>query len=404
VDFEIAAWVTVSMTYQVDDLLKKIAREFGIVIDARNMEMRNLVQVIHDYLKGKRYILILDDVWEMDVWINLMDVFPTNSTGRFVVTSRKYEVASLATSNHVIKLEPFDDFHSWKLFCNVAFRNNHDKKCPLELQELAAKFLEKCEGLPIAIACIGRLLCCKPLTYSAWKKVYEELQIQSNKKLIPGVDTILKVSLDDLSYELKSCFLHCAAFPEDYEMKRKRLIRHWITAGFINEEENKTLEQVAEGFLNELVNRSLLQVVKKKVFGQVKCCRMHDVIRHLALEKAEKDCFGRVYNGTGTFNVDNTRQLPIQSPNITALYQSRAILLRAIYSFTRFVDIDMLRHILISSNLLSTLDLQGIQIKILPTEVFTLFNLRYLGLRNTRIESLPKAIGKLPRGTGCIGY
>ena len=92
--------------------------------------------------------------------------------------------------------------------------------------------------------------------------------MQSNKKLIPGVDTILKVSLDDLSYELKSCFLHCAVFPEDYEMKRKRLIRHWITAGFINEEENKTFEQVAEGYLNELVNWSLLQVVKKKLFGQ----------------------------------------------------------------------------------------------------------------------------------------
>ena len=77
-------------------------------------------------------------------------------------------------------------------------------------------------------------------------------------------------------------------FPEDYQIKRRRLIRHWITAGFIKEKENKTLEQVAEGYLNELVNRSLLQVVKTNEFGRVKCCRMHDVVRSIALDKAEK--------------------------------------------------------------------------------------------------------------------
>jgi len=77
-----------------------------------------------------------------------------------------------------------------------------------------------------------------------------------------GVDSILKVSLEDLPYELKNCFLHCAIFPEDYELKRRRSIRHWITSGFIKVKENKTLEQVAEGYLNDLVNRSLLQVVR----------------------------------------------------------------------------------------------------------------------------------------------
>jgi disease resistance protein RPM1 len=106
-DFDAAAWVTVSKSYQREDLLKRIAREFGIVIDATNMEIRSLVEIIRKYLGGKRYILVLDDVWEKDVWINnIMEVFPTNCTSRFVLTSRKFEVASLATSNCTIKLEP----------------------------------------------------------------------------------------------------------------------------------------------------------------------------------------------------------------------------------------------------------------------------------------------------------
>ena len=109
---------------------------------------------------------------------------------------------------------------------------------------MAAKFLQKCEGLPIAIACIARLLSVKQPTYSEWDGLYKELELQSTNNVIQGVDSILKLSLEDLPYELKNCFLHCAIFPEDYKLKRRRLIRHWITSGFIEEKENKTLEQV----------------------------------------------------------------------------------------------------------------------------------------------------------------
>ncbi|CAN6167394.1 unnamed protein product [Urochloa humidicola] len=251
-EFDAAAWVTVSRTYQVEDLLKKIAREFGISIDANSMEIRSLVVDkldIRNYLGRKRYILVLDDVWGKDVWINIMDIFPSNSISRFVLTSRNYEVASLATSNYVIKMGPLGKTHSWKLFSLGAFRNTDDKKCPSELHDLATKFLRKCEGLPIAIACIGRLLSCKPPTYSAWKNVYEELELQFTKNVIPGVDIILKLSFDDLPYELKSCFLHCALFPEDYEMKRRRLMRHWIAAGFIKEKREQNTGRSGRGFL-----------------------------------------------------------------------------------------------------------------------------------------------------------
>ncbi|KAF8711214.1 hypothetical protein HU200_029230 [Digitaria exilis] len=358
-DFDTAAWVTVSKSYKVADLLANIA--------------------------SKRYILVLDDLWEKDSWINIMDVFPTNCISRFVLTSRKYEVASLATCNCTVKL-----------FCNVTFRDDIDKMFPSELLDLPAKFLQKCEGLPLAIACIGRLLSCKPPTYTAWENMYKELQLQSTKTVIPGVDMILKVSLEDLPYELKNCFLHCAMFPEDYQIKR-RLIRHWITAGFIKEKENKTLEQVADGYLNELVHRSLLQVVKTNEFGRVKCCRMHDVVRSIALDKAEKESFGKIFEGSETFSIGITRRLSIQSSNIAMLSQCGATHIRAIHAFTSYVDIDSLRPILASSNLLSTLDLQGTQIHMLPNEVYNLFNLRYLGLRHTRIEILPEEVGRLQK-------
>jgi disease resistance protein RPM1 len=386
----------VSKGYQGEDLLKRIVREFGIIIDATNMEIRSLNEIIRKHLEGKRYILVLDDVWENDVWINnIMGVFPTNCTSRFVLTSREFEAASLATSNCRIELEPLGNKHSWELLCKAAFRNSDEKWCPSELHDLATKFLQKCEGLPIAIACIGRLLSSKQPTRSEWDCVYKKLELQSANNVIPSVDSILKLSLEDLPYELKNCFLHCALFPEDHALRRLTLIRHWITSGFIKEKENKTLEQVGEGYMSDLVNRSLLQVVKKNVFGRLKCCRMHGFIRHLALDKAANECFGKVYEDQRIFSKHETRRLSINSTNIVPLNQSGAMHLRAIYVSPSSVDIDLLRPILASSTLLSTLDLQDTKIKMLPNEVFSLFNLCFLGLRNTDIEILPEAIGRL---------
>jgi disease resistance protein RPM1 len=395
-DFDATAWITVSKSYQAEDLLRKIAVELGILINCSNMDMIRAVDVIRNHLEGKRCVLVLDDVWEQNVWVtNIMHVFTSNCTSRFVLTSRLSEVGSLATNNCAIELKPLQQNHSYMLFCKLAFWNDDEKRCPEELHDLASKFLQKCQGLPIAISCIGRLLSCKHPTYSEWKNVYEKLELGSTKNMIPGVETILKVSLEDLPYKLKNCFLHCAIFPEDYILTRRRLIRHWITSGFIKEKENKTLEQVAEGYLSDLVNRSLLQVVKKNESGRLKYCRMHDVIRLIAIEKAVKECFGIVYQGHGTFPVHGTRRLSIQSANIALSNQSGALNLRAAHFFTSSVDIGLLRSILATSILLSTLDLQGTEIKMLPNEVFSLFNLRFLGLRDTRIEILPEAIGRL---------
>lgn len=330
VDFDAAAWITVSQSYQAQDLLKKIAGQFGISVDVANMEMTSLGETIHNYLQGKKYILILDDVWITDVWSEIRKVFPTNCISRFVITSRNHEVSLLATRNSAIHLEPLEEHHSWVLFCKEAFWNDDDKRCPLMLQNLAQKFIEKCGGLPIAIACIGRLLSCKQPTYPEWENVYKELELQLAKNVIADVDMILKVSLEDLPYGLKNCFLHCALFPEDYSIHRRRVMRHWITAGFISEKENKTLEEAAEEYLNELVNGSLLQVVERNAAGRLRCCRMHDVIRLLALNKANEECFGKVYDGSGAFHVEGKRRMSIQRANLEQLSQSGATHLRAL--------------------------------------------------------------------------
>jgi disease resistance protein RPM1 len=112
-DFDAAAWVTVSKSYQVEDLLKKIAQELGVSVDVRNMEMRGLAEVIRNHLQGISCILILDDVWENYLWISIMDVFQSNCISRIVFKSRNFEVASMATENCTIELTPLADDDSY---------------------------------------------------------------------------------------------------------------------------------------------------------------------------------------------------------------------------------------------------------------------------------------------------
>ena len=63
---------------------------------------------------------------------------------------------------------------------------------------------------------------------------------------------------------------------------------------------------------------------------------MHDVISHIAIEKAEKECFGKVYEGHVTFTIHGTRRLSINNTNIVPLNQSGATHLRVVYQPVRF--------------------------------------------------------------------
>ncbi|KAE8798845.1 hypothetical protein D1007_25812 [Hordeum vulgare] len=232
---------------------------------------------------------------------------------------------------------------------------------------------------------------------AAWVTVSESYRIED---LLKKIAAQFGIAVDVTNNEMRGLAKSIHNYlQEDYELKRRKTMRQWITAGFITEkDESKTLEEVAEGYLVELVNRSLLRVVERNHTGRLKCCQMHDVIRLLALNKAKEECFGKGYNGsggTGAFSVEGARRISVQCGNLEQLSRSCARHLRALHVFERYINVDLLKPIITSSNLLSTLDLQGTNIKMLPNEVFNLFNLRYLGLRNTEVEILPEAVGRL---------
>nr|UBY07291.1 NBS-LRR disease resistance protein [Dasypyrum villosum] len=401
--FERHAFITVSQHCRSIDLLRRILRKFckkdcnvTLSEDINSMDRESLVEIMRSYIHSRRYILILDDLWDANVWFEIRDAFAGgNGSSKIVLTSRIHDVASLAKDKYIIDLRPLERQHSWDLFCKEAFWKMEDKSCPRELEASGRKIVESCDGLPIAIVCIGRLLSFRSLTCYEWDKVHKDIELQLTSNSILDMNLILKVSLEDLPHNLKNCFLFCSLFPEAYMIRRKKLIRFWVSEGFIKRSETRTEEEIAEDYLNELVNRCLLQVTKRNEFGRVREIRMHDVVRVLALSKSKEEMFSAVYDCSKTTSLlGKARRMSIQNAD-SALSRHEMTHVRSFLVFDKCVPIDALSASLTSLKLLSVLDLHGIPIKSIPVQVFSLFNLRFLGLRGTEIDVLPKEIKKL---------
>ncbi|XP_027181750.1 disease resistance protein RPM1-like [Coffea eugenioides] len=166
--FQSHAWITVSQNFQfnviIKDLIQQLCEEIKQPVppQVESMNRVRLSEFVRDFLKGRRYILVLDDVWSPDAWEAIKYILPDcNIASRVVLTTRITDVASascLASHDfiHIMKPLFYDD--SWTLFCNRTFQSNG---CPSNLEEVSRRILKKCEGLPLAIVVISGVLALK---------------------------------------------------------------------------------------------------------------------------------------------------------------------------------------------------------------------------------------------------
>ncbi|KAF8410870.1 hypothetical protein HHK36_003407 [Tetracentron sinense] len=400
------AWISVSQSYGVKELLRSLIKEFleakQVVVPSNlgSMNYRQLVDMLINYLRPKRYMVVLDDVWSIDLWSKIRGAFPNSRCGsRIILTTRNENVASsVGIGSRVHRLEPLLENDAWALFCKKAFWNDPDRSCPRELQALAQVMMKKCQGLPLAIVAIGGLMSSREKTVVEWKKVNESLNWQlSNNPMLESVKGILLLSFNDLPFYLKHCFLYCSVFRDGYPIKRKKLIRLWVAEGFVEERKGMTMEEVAQDYLMELIFRSMIQVTETNDAGRVKTCRVHDVMRELALSTSEEENFCTAYDGRESRLDRKVHRLSVykNGENIR-LSTSMSHHLRSFFVFeTEMFSSSSLHALSRNFKLLRVLDLQGVSIETIPNDLVGLFNLQYLSLRETKIRELPKSIGRL---------
>ncbi|KAF8409795.1 hypothetical protein HHK36_005874 [Tetracentron sinense] len=404
--FQCYAWVTVSKSFLVQELLISIIKQFcearkeSVPQGIDTAEEVQLMGNMRDYLQHKRYVVFFDDVWSVDSWELIQHALPLNNCGsRVMVTTRISDVASYCTktSNCLYNLQPLPSQEALKLFCKRAFPLDHGDHYPRELEELSLKIVKRCGGLPLAVVAIGGLLSTKGKRISEWNKLHDSLgSALGTNPILANLSRILLLSYSDLSYHLKSCFLYFAIFPEDYDISCARLIRLWVAEGYATETRGKTLEEVVEDYLNELIDRSLIQRAGTYFDGRIRSCRVHDVLRELILSKCEEESFCKVLMEQNTSLHENTRRLSIHNNALSVPRSKNFSHLRSLFMFGVEKLQNSVIHTLASNiKLLKVLDLQDAALESFPDEIVNLFHLRYLSLKNTNIRVLPKLLGKL---------
>lgn len=117
----------------------------------------DLADRLRKTLLARRYLLIIDDLWEVNAWDDLRLCFPDARNGsRIILTTRLQKVADYA--KHVIlphKLRRFDNEESWVLLQIKVFGK---RICPIELRQVGQEIVMKCNGLPFSLVLVAGIL------------------------------------------------------------------------------------------------------------------------------------------------------------------------------------------------------------------------------------------------------
>ncbi|XBI34108.1 hypothetical protein VPH35_119950 [Triticum aestivum] len=297
--FQLKMWHCVSDNFDVMALLKSIIE---LAVSGR-CDMPNTIELLQKKLEQvidqRRFILVLDDVWNEDErkWEDVLKPLLCSVGGPgsvIVVTTRSQKVASIMQTLGPHKLACLSEQDSWELFAQKAYRNSVEQD-QSELVSIGRRIVNKCWGLPLALKTMGGLLSSYQQVQE-WKAI-EESNIRDNARGKDEIMSILKLSYTHLSSEMKQCFAFLAVFPKDYQMDKHNLIQLWIANGFIQEKGTMDLTLTGEFIFNEFVWRSFLQdqnvvvkydyMVDKPMYEMI-VCKMHDLMHDLAKDVTDE--------------------------------------------------------------------------------------------------------------------
>ncbi|XP_022764233.1 putative disease resistance protein At3g14460 [Durio zibethinus] len=426
--FDLTAWAYVSETSSDVFKVTKTIYE-SLIFNPCSLNNLNILQVkLESVLAGRRFLLVLDDMWNDSLidWDLLQIPFQVAARGsKIIMTTRCQSVSSTMHSVLVCSLTPLRYQDCWSIFAKHAFGNEDLINEDSPLKSIGRRIVEKCQGLPLAVKTLGCLLHSK-VEANEWDDVLNSKiwDLPSGKShILPA----LRLSYYHLPSHLKKCFAYCSIFPKGHEIGKKDLVRLWIAEGLVQQQKGARTEEVAEQYFDELVLRSFLQRS-----GHGSCFKMHDLlndlaqhvagefsfkfeddglplnperVRHLSYitnrdEAPDKfEAFSEVFNHLRTF-------LPLKSSATSSRVPLSPIIFNSLFPgsddkskslFTKSDDRkknlltesdDRKKNLFPECSRLRVLSLSPYHITNLPESIGNLKHLRYLDLSYTEIESL----------------
>ncbi|KAF2316081.1 hypothetical protein GH714_040876 [Hevea brasiliensis] len=192
--FQLRAWVCVSEAFDVLKITEDILKE--ISSGSHNDKTMNQLQLqLKEGLSGRKYLLVLDDLWNEEYadWRYLLKPLIHGENGSMIIFTTRNESKTLGG----------------------LLRYERD---------------------------VGK-----------WEKISKSnIWGLSNGNILPA----LRLSYHHLPSLLKQCFAYCAIFPKDYEFGKEEVVHLWMAEGFLGDEQ---MEEVGNECFDDLVSRSLFQ-------------------------------------------------------------------------------------------------------------------------------------------------
>ncbi|KAK3219488.1 hypothetical protein Dsin_013458 [Dipteronia sinensis] len=349
-DFDVVIWVVVSKEQKLEMIQESIGKKIGLWDDSwKTKRLEEKALDIFKILSKKRFVLLLDDIWERVDLIKVGVPLPSPKiSSKIVFTTRFNEVCGHMEAHKQFKVECLAHEEAWKLFRMKVRRETLDNDPDiLRVAQLVAK---ECGGLPIALITIGRAMACKK-TVKEWNHAIQVLKKSAFKfsgmgKEIVGLVRDFYSIIGDL---LRACLLE----EEDYDgLKMHDVIRDmalWIACE-IEKEKEKFLVQTSVGLTEAPETRKWKGVKRVSLMGN---------------------------------RIENLSEIP-SCPHLSTLFLNENSLQMINNDFFQFMPF------LKALNLSYNYDLAD-----LPLRISRLVSLQHLDLSSTKINELPEELKAL---------
>ncbi|VAH24218.1 unnamed protein product [Triticum turgidum subsp. durum] len=315
--FLVRIWICVSFSFNLDKVLEQI-KKYTPKVEGEKECIRP-EELIKHRLKHKRFLLVLDDIWQftdVDDWKKLLLILgKSQENGSMIlVTTRHKKIADQVKKTEEPKeLDGLEPGEFRKLFLIYVFDAEQYPEDKRHLLHIGDKIMEKLKGSPLAAKTVGRLLRTN-LSLAHWRMVLKSKK-WAKETDDNGIMPALELSYDFLPFHLQRCFSYSALFPEDYHFRSHELISLWTGLDILTpSDQNPTFEGTGLSILNDLVIHGFLREYKTN--GDMRYV-MHDLLHELALKVASHDCLNFRLPDVGSVQVKpSTRHLSISIENL----------------------------------------------------------------------------------------
>nr|ALO70071.1 NBS-LRR-like resistance protein [Oryza sativa] len=392
--FRHRAWVAAGGSPEIRGILRDVLQQVR-PDDAMDVDGQRLEASLKDYLKDKRYLIVIDDIG-MDQWSVI-------SHG----------------SGYVYQMNTLGEDDSKKL-AFPGFRSP-------ELEQGSASLLGKCDGLPLALVSVSDYLksSSEPtgeLCAKLCRTLGSHLKEKHGHDNFSELRKVLLDNYDSLSGYALSCLLYLGIFPSNRPLKKKVVIRRWLAEGYARSDSLRSEEDIADENFSKLIDRHIIQPIDTRNNSELKTCKTHGIMHEFLLNKSLTQRFIATSSPDHPrlgINTTNARHLSVHAGELRECVTSDEELSR-VRSLTIFGDASDAISYFRKCKLIRILDLQewnnldddhlkhicklwhlkylsfGGNISELPRSIEGLHCLETLDLRRTKIKFLPIETIMLP--------